>query len=363
MTALIIGLGLLYLAMSWALRALGHQATLPFFFLPYLVVGCVPLAIALVCGLDIVPRRRQWPAPTWAARVLCVVGGFALTYWLHHPLIWILVAIGLFTFTVPAWTATAVRRIAFALIALMVGYSCVWTGNYLAAAVVGYRRIDAALFAFDAAILRAIFPVATDSVYPLTTQPVAFRLLENAYEMLFPQVVVGLLLVCLHGSTRTIVRWLITLFAAYGIGLLTFVLVPSVGPPIHAPETFQAALAGTRTATMMRWMAEEFHHFMSGGPLIGFGYFVALPSLHVAVSSLMQMTLRPFPLLFWTWLPITILLMLSTVVLGYHYVIDLPAGLAVGFGLARLVLPRDVRVSDSTVPASMGPRLTSAVTS
>ena len=361
MTALIVGLGLLYLVMSWALRGLGHQATLPFFFLPYLVVACVPLGIALVCGLDVLPRRRRWPVPTWTVRVLCMVGGLALTYWSHHSLIWILIAIALFTFTVPAWTASAVR-IALALTALMVGYSCVWTGNYLAAAVVGYRRIDAMLFAFDAAFLRAIFPVATDSLYPLATQPVAFRLLENAYEMLFPQVVVGLLLVCLHGSTRTIVRWLMTLFAAYGIGLATFVLVPSVGPPIHAPETFQTALAGTRTATLMRWMADEFHHFMSGGPLIGFGYFVALPSLHVAVSSLMQITLRPFPLLFWTWLPITILLMLSTVALGYHYVIDLPAGLAVGFGLARLVLPRDVRVSDSTARVSIDQRLTSAVT-
>jgi hypothetical protein len=89
----------------------------------------------------------------------------------------------------------------------------------------------------------------------------------------------------------------------------------------------------------MRLMAEEFQHLQTGGKLTGMGYFVALPSLHVAVAVLVQMTFRRTPLLFWTWLPITVLVILSTNLLGYHYLVDLPAGLLLGFSLAR-ALPK-----------------------
>jgi membrane-associated phospholipid phosphatase len=89
----------------------------------------------------------------------------------------------------------------------------------------------------------------------------------------------------------------------------------------------------------MRLMADEYRQVQSGGALTGFGYFVALPSLHVAAAILLQTTMRPWPWIYWTWAPVTVLLILSTVILGYHYVIDLPAGLILGYSLTR-ALPR-----------------------
>ena len=54
--------------------------------------------------------------------------------------------------------------------------------------------------------------------------------------------------------------------------------------------------------------------------------------------------MRDTPWLYWTWMPVTILLILSTVVLGYHYLLDVPAGVILGCVLCRF-LPRGVQSS------------------
>ena len=49
----------------------------------------------------------------------------------------------------------------------------------------------------------------------------------------------------------------------------------------------------------------------------------------MTVATLAQLAVRPWRWAFWTLAPINMLLIASTVLLGYHYIIDVPAGLLV----------------------------------
>ena len=67
-------------------------------------------------------------------------------------------------------------------------------------------------------------------------------------------------------------------------------------------------------------------------PVTGFGYFIALPSLHAALATVCQCALRPHRSTFWFLMPVNVLLLISTFVLGQHYVVD--TALGIGLGLA-----------------------------
>ena len=84
--------------------------------------------------------------------------------------------------------------------------------------------------------------------------------------------------------------------------------------------------------------------------MTGFGYFVALPSLHVAMAVLLQFTIRQRSQIgAWVVAPINILLIASTFVLGYHYLADVPGG--VGLAMAAVWL---LRQRGSNGPAKSG---------
>jgi membrane-associated phospholipid phosphatase len=136
---------------------------------------------------------------------------------------------------------------------------------------------------------------------------------------------------------EAVARCLGVLFGAYAIGLAMFAAFPAVGPPIYVPASFKSEWSGTFTAHLMTAMAGEYRQLQTGGQLNGFGYFVAFPSLHVAAAVILQRCMREAPWLYWTWAPVTALLILSTVVLGYHYLLDVPAGLIVGLTLCRFL--------------------------
>lgn len=109
--------------------------------------------------------------------------------------------------------------------------------------------------------------------------------------------------------------------------------MPALGPPIAFPESFEDSLRATWTGGIMGAMEAEYRNIRVGAPLSGFGYFVAIPSFHVAVAALAQSEFAKWPWLFWAILPINMLLIVSTVLLGYHYLVDLPAGLLLAAAL------------------------------
>jgi membrane-associated phospholipid phosphatase len=124
------------------------------------------------------------------------------------------------------------------------------------------------------------------------------------------------------------------LFSCYWLSLLVFALYPTVGPFTYFAESFRREWQDTATYGLMQKILAEFLAVKSSRPVNGFGYFVALPSLHAAAAVILQASWRHRPVHFWSFLPVNLAMCASTVLLGYHYLIDLPAGVA----LAGLVL-------------------------
>jgi membrane-associated phospholipid phosphatase len=327
-------LTLIYLLSGAALILTGRSTAVPWDFFPYLTLVALPLAVVTVAGLAFVPRLTGMMRIGWPLRALCLPVGIGLTYWSTDFGVWTIpAALALASTTIRQWNREKAGTAVLAAATVAVGYACVWNGNYLLAAVVDTRLFDASFIAFDSRVLGKEYT----HLFPLCTNPVCFKLLENSYLMLFPQVIAVMLLSSTLRSQHTTARLLAVLFGAYAIGLAIFAVIPAVGPPIYAPASFMNQFSQTTTAQLMTAMATEYQQLQRAGRLSGFGYFVAFPSLHVAAAVILQSCMREEPLLFWAWIPVTCLLILSTVVLGYHYLLDVPAGLCLGFALCRFM--------------------------
>jgi membrane-associated phospholipid phosphatase len=279
---------------------------------------------------------------------VCVAAGVGLTFAARSAVFWIPAALAFGITTARYWNRQKLSTAGLAWLIVTLGYACVWNGNYLLAATVEGRLHDATFVAIDSIVWGREY----HDVFPLWTNHLVFVLLENSYVMLFPQVIVVLLVSAATQPREVVCRYVMVLFSAYAIGLTIFAVFPTVGPPIYFPASFKADWSGTFTAQLMKDMAAEFQQVQKGGGLNGFGYFVAFPSLHVAAAVILQRCMRNTPWLYWTWMPVTVLLILSTVVLGYHYLLDVPAGFILGYVLCRF-LPRGVPVQ-ATVALSAG---------
>src|SRR5262249_11398211 len=150
----------------------------------------------------------------------------------------------------------------------------------------------------------------------------------NAYVMLFVAIVSTTLV--LVRTRAALAPFLATFYGCYLVGLAAFLVYPVVGPCIYYPESFRADYEQTLTAGLMHGMATEYRAATSGGRLSGLGYFVGIPSLHVAVVIVLQGFLRVSPVHFWVFLPVNVLCAASTVLLGYHYIVDAVGGATLG---------------------------------
>lgn len=339
---LLLTIACLYGLSLGGLLATGRQPAVPWEFIPHLLFVSIPQAVALIVVMGLVMPRAGWSNPTWGVVAACCLFGILATFGGQAPFASFVIGIGTVIFTIPRWRRREVVTTALSIIVLLVGYATVWNGNYLLALATTHRLWDAALIAFDMRALSLLgWELSSyDGALPLVSSALWFTLLENSYLFLFPQVIALLLWLAATGSPQDVARWLTLLFGTYAVGLLGFAVVPAVGPPIYHPESFHAGLRETLTFQIMSAMAGEYQQVIAGRALNGFGYFVALPSLHVAVAALSQRAWRSAPLLYWTFLPINALLIASTVLLGYHYLLDLPAGLLVGTFLGRYLTPQ-----------------------
>lgn len=309
----------------WSLRV---PAAVPWTFLPTLAVGVVPFAYAtahVIFALQerIGDRSRLLPPAAMALGLLMLAAyRFDSRAFVAGSLVLLVVVL---------WRLRPDRSGLLAPLAaatglLVLGYAAVWNFNYVAATLTVDRLRDPIVREFDLAVYRWIAgqPLDYRGLFPLFEWSPLFRLLESAYLMLLVQVFVVLLVLI---RSRHDVRELFeAVFACYLGGLGVFLLFPVVGPCIYYPESFRAGYQATVTYALMQGMATEYRAATLAAPVNGFGYFVAIPSLHVAIALVCQAFLRASPAHFWAFVPVNTLLIASTVLLGYHYLVDVPAG-------------------------------------
>ena len=111
----------------------------------------------------------------------------------------------------------------------------------------------------------------------------------------------------------------------YAVSFLGYLFTPAKGPVVHLAAQYQAPLAGGRFLELVVDSIDRL-----GGP------HGAMPSLHIGMSVYACcFDLRYHRLRGWTYLPMVALIYVATVVLRYHYVIDLAAGTIIAIGAVR----------------------------
>jgi membrane-associated phospholipid phosphatase len=228
------------------------------------------------------------------------------------------------------------RALLVALVAVVAGYSALWSLNYIALWLVRSRMADATLRTVDIGVYSMLAgrPIHYAAWFPLVSSRPLLAILDAAYLLFFVEL--GVMLFLLADDAHRLATYLLRLFSAYGIALLVFIAWPVAGPYLVFPDTIRP-FAGTSYGIMQQGQI-EFASILAGAqPITAAGYFVGLPSLHTAAAVLFQCTLRPYRAAFWSFLPLNVLMAVSTIVLGFHYIGDAVAGLALGCAAVGLI--------------------------
>lgn len=128
-------------------------------------------------------------------------------------------------------------------------------------------------------------------------------------------------------------QYLLAMFLINTLGSLGYFMAPSIGPIFYAPELFvDLRFLAPDTWELSKFLLSNTNAAIHGASqeIAPFGYIAALPSLHVGQAVIMLLAMRRsfiavafnFSLLTFT--------ITATNILGWHYIVDAIAGLALG---------------------------------
>jgi len=122
------------------------------------------------------------------------------------------------------------------------------------------------------------------------------------------------------------------------LGILTYYAVPSLGPFSDRPEDFAGLPHTLVTDTQALYLAQRAHLLADPRAPDAFAQVSAFASLHVGVTTVIalmaaRLGYRWAARALWVFLALT---SVATVYLGWHFAVDVPAGLAIGWLAVRL---------------------------
>lgn len=149
---------------------------------------------------------------------------------------------------------------------------------------------------------------------------------DEIYVLFWTSMILGLALLVIHGKMDRYLAVLMALVIAYFLTRSTALAFPTAGPAFYHPELFH--LQGTQSQV---WQ-DELRLYMTGQ--IGQpGYYpgtMAMPSLHVGMAGMLVWALgKEWRSSLWISVPGFFLAWISTVMLGWHYILDGIGGVAV----------------------------------
>jgi membrane-associated phospholipid phosphatase len=184
-----------------------------------------------------------------------------------------------------------------------------------------FPRIDHALARWDAALGWDTVSVLA----ALAERPGLRRFLAYAYNSTELQLVLAPFVAAwAHDKRRLRVLLYGTVYSSF-FGSLFYYFFPSSGPAgVFDSPHFMAV----QRLTHLKY--EQVHNFQPVTTLLG--GLIAFPSFHVAWSGLATYAALPYRRLFLFACALNAVVVASTVLLGWHYLVDVPAGIALAAG-------------------------------
>jgi len=235
------------------------------------------------------------------------------------------------------------REAAFAILIaatyLFGGFLLIFAYNDIIVSVRFFGATDTAFNATDRWLLHGM-SVSDLCHWAVRRFPVSFfHFLEFVYFGMFPQIGAALILSAVYGGKKQALRFVGTILTAYYLALLLFFLWPSQGPyylcPTHFAEFPQSLKAyGAQKASLANCQALWNHSRIRR---ISTDYYIAFPCMHIAQPLVVLWFLRRWKRITAALAAYDLLLLAAIVLLEWHYVVDILAGVLVaGFAIAAV---------------------------
>jgi hypothetical protein len=232
------------------------------------------------------------------------------------------------------WTPYRVVMIATALLAYQVVYLCY---RNLKSWDVFLAPQDDMLLKWDRWLFFGHSPAVL--MHDLLGVDLVARLLTDLYESFSALVTIALVAALAFAPTvRSAYVFVVSAMWAWIIGVGSYYLIPSLGPFHAAPEEF-AGLTRTSIQRTQETYVEQRAHLLSNPQAHdAFAQISAFASLHCALACLIFLMARYYGLRRLSWAAGIFLLgtLLATVYLGWHFVVDDVAGLAIAWVSVQL---------------------------
>lgn len=158
-----------------------------------------------------------------------------------------------------------------------------------------------------------------------------FHFLEFIYYGMFAQIGAALILTCQYCGRRRGMQFVGAVLVGYYIALVLFYLWPSQGPYYVCPAHFTqfpsalrtyAAQKGSMAGAQARWSHEPLSR-------ISFDYYIAFPCMHIVQPLIVMWFLRFSKRMMVFLTAYNVVLASAIVLLEWHYVVDVLAGVVV----------------------------------
>ncbi|AWB92351.1 phosphatase PAP2 family protein [Aeromicrobium chenweiae] len=166
--------------------------------------------------------------------------------------------------------------------------------------------------------------------------PHVFRAIYESFSIMVPISFVAALV--LAPRIREGYVFLTSAMWVWILGVGSYYLIPAIGPFDSAPDEFAGLDRTSVTATQAKYMAERAELLLHPGAADSFASIGAFASLHTGFTFLVLLMLRYYGLRRAANVMVVYLVavMVSTIYLGWHFVLDDVAGLAIAWAAVRL---------------------------
>jgi hypothetical protein len=239
---------------------------------------------------------------------------------------------------------------------LFVGFLLVFAYNDIILTLRFFGATDAAFNTMDRWLLHglSVSELCHWAVQHLSVS--FFHALEFIYFGMFSQIGAGLILIALFDGRRRALQFVGTILTAYYLALVLFYLWPSQGPFYLCAGHFIIFPHDLQSYAIQKWSIANSQGLWRHAPIrrISTDYYVAFPCMHIAQPLVVMWFLRRWKRILAVLAAYDVLLVVAIVLLEWHYVVDVIAGVLVAAMAIAVVDGCELGRSVRRAPAFVG---------
>jgi PAP2 superfamily len=236
----------------------------------------------------------------------------------------------------------AMRSVMLPALYLLIGWVLVFAYNDIIVSARFFAAKDAAFNSMDMWLLHGV-SVSQICHWAVRTFPISFfRFLEIIYLGMFPLLGAGLILVSICDGMRQGLKFVGTVILPSYIALVLFYFWTSQGPYYLCPIHFTDFPSTLKTYALQRGSIDHARARWEHAPLdhLSTDYFIAFPCVHISAPLIVTWFLRRWKRILVFLLTYDALLIVAIILLEWHYVVDVLAGILIA-GVAILIVNYD----------------------